>query len=72
MYSGNEGKLYWARKQKLNLEGLGWEPNFWIYLMIYVIFMSMAAGLFHAYYSGKISKQHVSMLEFISEKQKEE
>ena len=49
--------IYWGRKKKLGLEGLGWEPNFWIYLMSYVILMSMAAGLFHSYYSEHLEEE---------------
>ena len=49
LFSGNEKTIYWGRKKKANLQGVGWDPNFWIYLMTYVIAMSLAAGLFHAY-----------------------
>mmetsp|Transcript_32470 Transcript_32470/g.32187 ORF Transcript_32470/g.32187 Transcript_32470/m.32187 type:complete len:96 (+) Transcript_32470:1151-1438(+) len=63
MYSEEEGNLYWGRKEKLNLEGLGWDPNFWIYLSSYVIIMSMTAGLFHAYYIEKLNKEHQNILE---------
>ena len=45
--------LYWGRKKKANYEGLGWDPNFWIYLMTYVLVGSLLAGLFHVYNAEK-------------------
>ena len=63
IFSAEEGTIFWTRKKPANLKGLGWGPEFWIYIMIYVMLMSLGAGLFHSHYSDKIEEQSVIIKE---------
>jgi len=58
LFSDEIGKIFWGRKKPSNIQGLGWGPEFWIYIMIYVMFMSLGAGIFHSHWSQKIEEQN--------------
>jgi hypothetical protein len=53
LYSEEESIIYWGRKIVATVLDFGWDPNFWIYLMYYVIVLSLVVGLVHAYFAGK-------------------
>jgi flagellar basal body-associated protein FliL len=50
--------IFWGRKKPSNIQGLGWGPEFWIYIMIYVIIMSLGAGIFHSHSAEQLEEQN--------------
>lgn len=58
LFSEDLGKIFWGRKKPSDIQGLGWGPEFWIYIMIYVMFMSLGAGIFHSHWVEKIEEQN--------------
>lgn len=58
LFSEELKTIFWGRKKPSNIQGLGWGPEFWIYIMIYVIVMSLGAGIFHSHYAEKLEEQN--------------
>jgi hypothetical protein len=56
LVSNDQKTIFWARKKPANLKGLGWSPEFWIYIMIYVMLMSLGAGFFHSQFFDKLEE----------------
>lgn len=59
IFSAEEQTIFWGRKKPSNLKGIGWNTDFWIYIMIYVMLMSLAAGFFHSHFTEKVDDQSV-------------
>jgi hypothetical protein len=66
LFSASEGKVGWVEKNKIELDsnivsihlieiGVGWETNFWIYIMTYCLFMSILAGIIHGVMQNQLS-----------------
>eukprot|EP00357_Protocruzia_adherens_P002613 CAMPEP_0115006250 /NCGR_PEP_ID=MMETSP0216-20121206/20382_1 /TAXON_ID=223996 /ORGANISM="Protocruzia adherens, Strain Boccale" /LENGTH=518 /DNA_ID=CAMNT_0002372785 /DNA_START=116 /DNA_END=1672 /DNA_ORIENTATION=- len=52
-------RVDWIRKRELALTGFGWDPNFWLYLMIYTIVVSLSVGTIHAYCLKKLERDPI-------------
>lgn len=50
------------RKAILGLDAIGWSPNFWVYLMLYVIGASLFFGLLHVYVNDKGDLEAASLI----------
>lgn len=60
LFSSDQATIFWGRKKPANLKGIGWGPDFWIYIMIYVMVMSLGAGLLHSHFlPDKIQEQSI-------------
>jgi hypothetical protein len=57
IYSGEETTLYWIKKYVPYLSGIGWDSNFWIYMILYIYVVSSVVGLFEFYRLKKLNDQ---------------
>lgn len=55
LYSSRDNSLYWIKKYEPNLTGFGWNSNFWIYLIVYIYFISSFIGMFEFYRLKKLN-----------------
>lgn len=57
LYSSYHSSLYWIKKYEPYFTSFGWEPSFWIYLMILIYIISSLIGLFEFYRLKKLNDE---------------
>lgn len=61
LYSTSQRTIGWGRRSVQGSD-LGWNPDFWMFLMIYVLAMSLLLGLAHTAYVKKLKRTEMSLL----------
>lgn len=57
LYSIKQNSLYWIKKYVPYITGFGWDPNFWIYMIIYIYIVSSVVGMYEFYRLKKLNDQ---------------
>lgn len=58
LYSSYYSSLYWIKKYEPYIASFGWEPSFWIYLMILIYIISSLIGLFEFFRLKKLNDEY--------------
>mmetsp|Transcript_26713 Transcript_26713/g.48119 ORF Transcript_26713/g.48119 Transcript_26713/m.48119 type:complete len:338 (+) Transcript_26713:810-1823(+) len=61
LYSSTQRTIGWGRRSVQGSD-LGWNPDFWMILMVYVLAMSLALGLAHTAYVKRLKRTEMSLL----------
>jgi hypothetical protein len=61
LYSNTRRMIGWGRRA-VQVSDFGWNPNFWMLLMIYVMVMSLLLGLAHTAYLKRLKHADLSLL----------
>jgi hypothetical protein len=61
LYSNTQRMIGWGRRA-VQVSDFGWNPNFWMLLMIYVMVMSLILGLAHTAYLKKLKHADLNLL----------
>jgi hypothetical protein len=51
--------LVWLKKIQPFLTGFGWNPNFWIYLILFIYLFSALAGIYEFFMLSKLYKDSI-------------
>jgi hypothetical protein len=62
LYSESQHKIVWGRRAFKTPSGLGWDPNFWVYVMCYVILASLVLVTMHFYWDSKLQEEERKLL----------
>lgn len=62
LYSENQHRIVWGRRAFKTPVGLGWDPNFWVYVMCYVILASLVLVTMHFYWDSKLQEEERKLL----------
>lgn len=62
LYSETQHRIVWGRRAFKTPSGLGWDPNFWVYVMCYVILASLVLVSMHFYWDSKLQEEERKLL----------
>ena len=62
LYSETQHRIVWGRRAFKTPPGLGWDPNFWVYVMTYVIGASLVLLSMHFYWDSKLQEEERKLL----------
>ena len=62
LYSETQHRIVWGRRAFKTPIGLGWDPNFWVYVMCYVILATLVLVTMHFYWDSKVQEEERKLL----------